>query len=249
MKNLLLTLALLVLPELLRPALTTVLGDWTFAAAYLYLLGVGVLMMRRAGIAATDIGLAPKQVARGAGLFAALLLASMTAFYLMSSWNDGGSFGDCLAVSGITAGEFARHWLVVGPVEELVWRGVVLTLLMSGHTRWRKLPWVLLPVVVGTTLFCAWHSGMLVSIEQFNAKAFTFLFVISSLLSYFFLRTRSVVFVALAHGYSNANLIGTHGEQAVLLLLVVALELYLLATLLWRRLRPNPATVTGHARA
>ncbi len=67
MKNLLLTLALLVLPELLRPALTTVLGDWTFAAAYLYLLGVGVLMMRRAGIAACDrdwIGRCPESAGR-----------------------------------------------------------------------------------------------------------------------------------------------------------------------------------------
>ena len=249
MKNLLLTLALLAIPEVLRPFLANTFGDWTFAVAYLYLLGVGVFMMRRAGIAATDIGLAPKQVSQGAGLFAALLLAAMAAFYLMSSWNDGGSVGDYLAVSGITVGEFARHWLVVGPVEELIWRGVLLTLLMSGHARWKKLPWVILPMMVGTTLFCAWHSGMLVSIEQFNAKAFTFLFVISTLLSYFFLRTRSVVFVALAHGYSNANLIGTHGEQAVLLLLVVALELYLLTTMLWGRLRSTRSPVTDAARA
>jgi len=110
-----------------------------------------------------------------------------------------------------------KHWLFVGPAEELLYRGYIFTKLKQFfQQKYQKTTKaILLAMIIESFLFAISHIPQRIVIEKipvFSIKMAhnlfkVFLVAITS--SWLFYRSQNVIFVGLIHGWLNAPLVGT----------------------------------------
>ena len=222
------TLAAYLVPVLLFGALAPLTGMQGHAALVLTLVGAGALglvawwAIRRDGWDLEDFAFdqegalqaAPQAVAAWA-LFAALF-----ALIIVTPAEVGKYWGD--------PGRILLQWLAVGMAEELLFRGYMLRrwrAVFGGLAGWKG---TALALVVTNLVFALWHVPQRLVSQQLDpaalAPSMVQLFIVGLLLSYFYLRSRNIVFTGLVHGGLNAPLLGVSGDFTPVLALAAVME-------------------------
>lgn len=107
--------------------------------------------------------------------------------------------------------------LIVGPFEELLYRGVV-------QTRLRERFSVRASVLVASLVFAVIHAGALQGTLLQTVATVVILFTVSLVLGYLYEYTGNLVIPALVHGlYNSVQLVGTYAQETGTLVTVLSL--------------------------
>ena len=129
-----------------------------------------------------------------------------------------------------------QQWLFVGMGEELLFRGYLITSLLTAFARVSEKWHMALAVFIGNSIFATAHIPVALYKATEQGKVAELLsyipaaFLVGLILSYFFLRTHNVLLAGLIHGSINAPLIGKEDDPLTLLAVVVV---FVIATEAW----------------
>ena len=125
--------------------------------------------------------------------------------------------------------------------EELLFRGYMLRRwreVFTGLAGWKG---TALALVLTNLVFALWHVPQRLLSQQLDpaalAPSLVQLFIVGLLLSYFYLRSRNIVFTGLVHGGLNAPLLGVSGDFTPVLALAAVME----GWRFWTRRQARPA--------
>lgn len=222
------TLAACLVPLLLFGALAPLIGMQGYAAFFLTLVGAGALgliawwAIRRDGWALEDFAFDQEGVLQAAPQAGAAwaLFAVLFALIIVTPAEVGQYWGD--------PGRILLQWLVVGMAEELLFRGYMLRrwrAVLAGLAGWKG---TALALVLTNLVFALWHVPQRLLAQQLDpaalAPGLVQLFIVGLLLSYFYLRSRNIVFTGLVHGGLNAPLLGISGDFTPVIALAAVME-------------------------
>lgn len=112
--------------------------------------------------------------------------------------------------------EIIETWLFVGVVEELLFRGYLLTRLLRSFERLPKIWGTSAAIACSSAFFTITHIPSMIYQQSQGSltndlgtlfSSLGMLFLLSLIMSYFFLRTRNILFCGLLHGNGDAPLI------------------------------------------